>query len=321
MGNQAGARPGFDYSASFIGQGRYNNCPFEINGVRTLTVGPVDDVSTDYAIKWMREQKGRPFSLTLGFKSPHGPRGGNSLPEKYRTLYANETSRRSPNCGVPAIFHTVGKDGTGLIDNNVHRDYLRHIAWVDDDVGRLLDTLDDLKLADDTVVIYASDNGYFLGEHNSGDKRALYDEALRIPLVVRYPKLFPKGMVNDAMVLNIDLAPTLLDLAGVKVPDTMQGRSWKALAAGEKVADWRTSFFAQYYKELGNVPTCYAVRTTMHKLVKYPGHPEWTELYDLNADPHEVKNLVSDGPLTAKLDDELAKLIKQVGYTVPKSAR
>jgi arylsulfatase A-like enzyme len=122
------------------------------------------------------------------------------------------------------------------------------------------------------------------------------------------------------MVLNLDLAPTFLDLAGVPVPKEMQGVSWKELVAGRKPARWRQSFFAHYYKELGDVPTCYAIRTTTHKLVKYPNRPEWTEVFDLVADPYEMKNLASDAALTAKLEAELAMLMKVVNYTVPPNA-
>ena len=170
------------------------------------------------------------------------------------------------------------------------------------------------------MVVYASDNGYFLGEHCSGDKRALYDESLRIPFLVRYPRLFGKGITVDEMVLNVDLAPTFLDLAGVSVPPEMQGASWKELAAGRKPAQWRQSFFAEYFKELGDVPTCYALRTTTHKLVKYPNRPEWTEVFDLAADPYEIKNLASDSALTAKLETELTAMMTTVKYTPPANA-
>ncbi len=324
MGNQSGARPGFDYSASFVGQGRYQDCPFEIDGKATPTKGWVDDVSTDYAIAWMKENKEKPFSIVIGLKSPHGPRGGNALPERLRKLYAGETSKPTPNCDIPAIFHkkdpTTDKYPTGLSDNAVHLDYLRHIAGVDENIGRLLDTLDDLKLSEDTVVVYTSDNGYYLGEHCSGDKRSLYDESLRVPMLVRYPKMFGKGKTVDEMILNIDLAPTFLDLAGVKIPKEMQGASWKELASGRKPETWRKAFLAQYYKELGDVPTCYAVRTTTHKLVKYPGHPEWTEVFDLVADPYEIKNLAADTKLLETLEKELNTQTKTFGYTVPKAA-
>ncbi|MCU0702621.1 MAG: sulfatase-like hydrolase/transferase [Fimbriiglobus sp.] len=324
MGNQKGPRPGFDYSASFVGQGKYNECPFEIDGKPTPTKGWVDAVSTDYAIGFIKENRDKPFAVVVGLKSAHGPRGGTNLPEHLRKLYANETSRPTPNCGVPAVFHQkdakTGKYPPGLADNAVHLDYLRHVAGVDEQVGRLLDTLDDLKLTDDTVVVYTSDNGYYLGEHNSGDKRSLYEESLRIPFLVRYPRMFAKGKAVDEMVLNIDLAPTFLDLAGVPIPKEMQGASWKNLVAGRKPAKWRDSFFAEYYKELGDVPTCHAVRTTTHKLVKYPGHPEWTELFDLKADPYETKNLATDAKLLERLDGELTAQMKAVGYAPPKGA-
>ena len=323
MGNQRGQRPGFDYSASFVGQGTYQNCPFEINGVSTPTQGWVDDVSTDYAIDWIKRNHGSSFSMVLGFKSPHSMRGGKNLPDRLRNLYAGETSRPTPNCGVPAIFHKAepnGKNATGLADNAVHLDYLRHIRGVDENIGKMLDALDEFGIAEDTVVVYASDNGFYLGEHCSGDKRSLYDESMRIPLLVRYPRLFGKGHVVDELALNIDLAPTFLDLAGVPVPQEMQGASWKELASGRKQAGWRQSFFAQYYKELGDVPTCHAIRTTTHKLVKYPNLPGFTEVFDLTTDPYEIKNLASDTALTAKLDAELAQLMKTVNYTPPANA-
>ena len=324
MGDQKGQRPGFDYSASFIGHGRYQDCPFEINGISGPTKGWVDDVSTDFAIEWMKQNREQPFSMVVGFKSPHNPRGGNNLPGRLRELYAGETTRPVPNCPVPSPWQKpneqTGETPRGLADNAVHLDYLRHIAGVDENVARLLNSLDSLGLAEDTVVVYASDNGFFLGEHCSGDKRSLYDESLRIPFLVRYPRLFGKGTTVDEMVINVDLAPTFLDLAGVPAPPEMQGASWKDLAAGKKSANWRQSFFAEYYKELGEVPTCYAIRTATHKLVKYPNRPEWTEVFDLTADPYEIKNLASDAALTAKLDAELSALMKTVNYTVPENA-
>ena len=143
MGNQRGQRPGFDYSASIIGHGRFMDCPFEINGVSTPTQGWLDDVSTDFAIEWMKQNRDRPFSMVVGYKSPHSPRGGRNLPERLRNLYAGEISRPTPNCSVPAIFHKpdpkTGKHASGLADNAIHLDYLRHVAGVDENIGRLLD--------------------------------------------------------------------------------------------------------------------------------------------------------------------------------------
>jgi arylsulfatase A-like enzyme len=324
MGRQSGQRPGFDYSASFIGHGRYNDCPVEINGVLTPTKGWIDDVTTAYAIEWMRKDRGRPFSMIVGFKSPHTPRGGENLPERLRNLYAGETSRPTPNFGARAIYHgpvpAGGAKPHPLAANSVHLDYLRHVTGADENLGRLLDALDELGLADDTVVVYCSDNGYFLGEHGLGDKRSLYEESLRIPMLVRYPRLFGKSRVVDELVLNIDLAPTFLDLAGVPAPREMQGASWKALAAGQKPADWRRSFLAEYFFEMGDAPTAVGVRTADAKLVKYPGHPEWTEVFDLAVDPYELKNLAADPAATARLSAEFDAQVKAVNYAVPPDA-
>jgi arylsulfatase A-like enzyme len=231
-------------------------------------------------------------------------------------------SRPVPNSKARAIYHGPapeggGKQARGLAANPVHLDYLRHVKGADENLGRLLDTLDELGIADDTVVVYTSDNGYFLGEHGLGDKRALYEESLRIPMLARYPRLFGKGLLVDEMVLNIDLAPTFLDLAGVPIPPEMQGLSWKALAAGQKPANWRKSFLAEYFRELGDTPTCVGIRTTDAKLVKYADHPEWTEVFDLAADPYELKNLAADPSVTAALSAEFDALVKAVNYAVP----
>jgi arylsulfatase A-like enzyme len=318
MGEQRGQRPGFDYSASIIGHGRYNDCPVEINGVSTPTQGWLDDVSTDFAIAFMKENRDKPFSMVVGFKSPHTPRGGKNLPERLRNLYAGETSRSTPNVGLPAIYNAsdpiTGKYAQGLVDNAVHLDYFRHVTGVDENLGRLLDTLDTLGLADDTVVVFTSDNGYFLGEHCLGDKRAIYEESLRIPMLVRYPRLFAKGQVVDEMVLNIDLAPTFLDLAGVPVQGEMQGVSWKTLASGQKPANWRQSFLAEYFKEQGNTPTLVGIRTATAKLVKHPGHDDWTEVFDLALDPYEIKNRAADPAAKAKLSAELDAQMKAMKY-------
>lgn len=325
MGEQTGPRPGFQHSASFIGQGKYMDCPFEINGVMTPTTGWVDDVSTDMAIGWLKENSGKPqpFSMVIGYKSPHNKRGAENLPERLRGLHEGKTTRQSPNCEIAAVYHKPltdedkGKE-RGLSANSVHLDYLRHIKGIDENLGRLLDTLDGLKLADDTVVVYSSDNGYYLGERGLGDKRALYEEGLRLPYLVRYPRLFPKGKVVDEMVLNIDLAPTFLDLAGLPAHPGMNGASWKELAIGEKPAGWRTSFLAYYRKELGDTPTCHGIRTEDAKLVIYPRNPEWTEVYDLKNDPYELNRLPADGPLATKLKAELEKRMAEVNFK-PKS--
>jgi arylsulfatase A-like enzyme len=318
MGNQR-ARPGFQYSASFNDQGKYMDCPVEINGVLTQTKGWIDDICTDYTIDWIKQNGTKPFSVVLGFKSPHNKRGDLNLPERLRNFYDGKTTKRTPNCDIAAVYHPPlteedkGKD-RGLSANSVHLDYLRHIKGIDENIGRLLDALDELKLADDTVIVYSSDNGYFLGERGLGDKRALYEEGIRIPFIVRYPHLFPKGKLVDELVINQDLAPTFLDLAGLPADPGMNGRSFKEVALGNKPADWRTSFLAYYRKELGDTPTCRCVRTEDAKLIVYPNNPEWTEVYDLKNDPYELKRLPADGPLAKRLEAELEKQMKAVGF-------
>ncbi len=328
MGGQSGKRPSFDYSASFVGQGRYVDCPIEINGVSTPSKGWVDDVTTDYAITFIRENRNRPFSVTLGFKACHGPF---DPPERAKDRFTDAKARSVPNLAVRAIYRT-GNDiattsgkGSALVNEGgelkVNLGYFRCISAADDNLGRLLSTLDELGLADDTVVVFASDNGYYHGEHGLGDKRSAYDESLRIPLLVRYPRLIQKNSTRDEMVLNIDLAPTFVDLGGGKIPSTMQGRSWRPLFT-EKNPAWRTSFLSEYFFEANfpTTPTVTAVRTADAKLIKYPGHEEWTELFDLARDPYETNNLVKEPQhqaLLAHMSAEYDAQVKATGFHIP----
>jgi arylsulfatase A-like enzyme len=249
MNGQSGPRPGFDYSASYIGHGRYQNCVFEINGAKTNTTGWVDDVSTDFTIDFLKRHRSKPFLAVLGFKSPHGPF---QPPARWDDKLTDAVARPAVNGHVrpPYPLGTNVNQATLTPQayarrNEMHRKYFRTISAVDENVGRILKALEDLGLAENTMLIYASDNGFYLGEHGLGDKRSAYEESMRIPLLLRYPKLGARGKLIDSMVLNLDLAPTLLDFAGVRVPKEMQGRSWKPLLSGAsgKVPEWRTSFF------------------------------------------------------------------------------
>lgn len=332
MGQQKGQRPGFDYSASFVGQGRYEDCPFEINGESTPTTGWVDDVSTGFALDFIKQNKSQPFALFVGFKSSHGPW---TPPERLNDKFADATAAPPVNAEARAPFQDkfqprasqqgapkkkAKKKGGPSASGEMVRNYFRTLAAVDENVGRLLDGLDSHELTENTVVIFTSDNGYFLGEHGRGDKRAAYEESLRIPLLLRYPKLAPKGQTIDAMVLNLDLAPTILDLAGVRVPSEMQGRSWRPLLQGQ-TNDWRKAFFYEYFYENNYaIPTILAVRSETAKLVTYPGHDDWTELFDLKADPHEMHNLVSDPAhrdLLMRMQAEFDRQAKAVEFRVP----
>jgi len=325
MGSQR-ERPGFDYHASYIAHARYIDPPFVVDGQDTPTQGWVDDLTTDYAISFMRRQKAtaKPWSLVVGFKSPHGPC---QPPERAKNRFAGEQARAVPNLTSPAIYMGESKKAknaaaAGMVPVNL--DYFRCVSAADDCLGRLLEALDELGLASNTVVIYTSDNGYYLGEHGLGDKRSAYEESLRVPFIVRYPALgaSAQGCVRDEMVLNLDLAQTLLDFAGVPAPQEMQGQSWKPLLTGEPAAG-RQSWFYEYFAENqknSHVPDITAVRTADAKLITYPGHDDWTELFDLKADPYELRNLFSD-PARAGLRDRLtaehARLALAVGYRVP----
>lgn len=331
MGSQR-ERPGFDFAASFIGQGQYFDCPFVVNGQDTPSQGWVDDVSTGYALDFLKQNQQKPFALVLGFKTCHGPF---EPAERAKDRFTGEQARPTPNLDTPAIYRDAvreapkkaakknkakakGKAGPGAQGTMIGQ--MRGISAVDDNVGRLLAALEELKLADNTVIVYASDNGYYLGEHGLGDKRTAYEEALRIPLLVRWPGHFEGGRVVDEMALNIDIAPTFLQLAGLPVPEAMQGRSLAPLLKGEP-ADWRKAFFYEYFQENGfGAPTVLAVRTANAKLVKYPGHDEWTELFDLSKDPYETRNLAADpehkallGEMTAAFDREA----KAVNFKMP----
>ena len=192
------------------------------------------------------------------------------------------------------------------------QDYLATIQSVDDNVGRLLDFLDTSGLAASTIVIYTSDQGFFLGDHGLFDKRFMYEESLRMPFLVRWPGVVAPGAGSDAMALNVDFAPTLLEAAGLAVPADMQGRSLVGVLRGRAPADWRTSMYYRYYHDPGDHDTRahYGVRTRRHKLIYFWKKDQW-ELFDLANDPHELHNLYGQPgqeELTRTLKAELRRL-------------
>ena len=200
---------------------------------------------------------------------------------------------------------------------------LRTVAGVDDNVGRLLDYLEENNLAENTVVIYSSDQGWYLGEHGWYDKRWMYEESLVAPLLVRWPGKIQPGSINNAMVSNLDFAATFLDLAGVEVPDDIQGRSLKPLFLGETPEDWRTSHYYQYYEYPGYhcVERHYGVRTERYKLIHFYTRDEW-ELFDLETDPMEMNSVYDDegyAETVAELKMELTRLREH--YAVPEDER
>ena len=198
------------------------------------------------------------------------------------------------------------------------KDYLRCIDSVDESVGRVLDYLDAHGLAENTLVVYTSDQGFFLGEHGWFDKRFMYEESLRMPLLMRFPKEVPAGATSKEIVLNLDFAPTFLDLAGVPKPPEMQGESFLKILRGKSVPNWRKAMYYHYleYPNEHNVIPHYGIRTQRYKLIHFYYDMDAWELYDLEKDPHEMNNVFGDPAyekIVENLKTELEKLRKKYG--------
>ncbi len=193
-------------------------------------------------------------------------------------------------------------------------DYLGCVKAVDDSVGRILQFLDDEGLAENTIVVYSSDQGFYLGEHGWFDKRWIFEESLRTPLLVRWPGVTKPGTSTAQIVANIDFAPTLLEAAGQPIPPDIQGKSLVPILKGETPADWRKSFYYEYYEypQPHHVRPHYGVVTERYKLVRFYGSDvdEW-ELFDLKTDPQELRNAINapaNAPVVAELKRELTRL-------------
>ncbi len=219
-------------------------------------------------------------------------------------------------------FEAANLQGDDLIRWKYQRyikDYLRCIAAVDDNIGRMLDYLDETGLAKNTIVIYTSDQGFYLGEHGWFDKRWIYEESLRTPFIVRWPGVVKPGSVNSDIVSNLDFAETFLDVAGCDIPGDMQGKSLVPLLKGHTPDDWRKSFYYHYYEypAVHSVRRHYGVTTAEYKLIHFYNLGEW-ELYDRKKDPQEMKSVYADpayAGAVAELKKELARL--RVHYKVP----
>jgi len=203
------------------------------------------------------------------------------------------------------------------------KDYLRSIASVDENIGRLLDYLDEAGLTENTLIVYTSDQGFYLGEHGWYDKRFMYEESLRMPLVMRYPEGVPAGQVSDEMVLNLDFAPTLLDFAGVEAPADMQGRSFRSIAAGKTPGDWRDAMYYHYYEYphgWHDVKKHNGVRTDRYKLIHFYDDIDAWELYDLREDPNEMQNRADD-PAFQEIMGEMKQRLDSLRayYRVPEN--
>jgi len=198
------------------------------------------------------------------------------------------------------------------------QDYLRCILSVDDNVGRIIKYLDQHGLMDNTVVVYTSDQGFFLGEHGLFDKRYMYEESLRSPLIIRYPERIKPKVICDELVQNLDLAPSILEMAGADIPDDMQGQSLVPLFNSPLNTNWRDAVYYQFFESGWGVPQHYGIRTKSHKLIHFISEPDNWELYDLESDPYEMVNLYNTPGNETLIDDLKSRLGElQDFYQVP----
>ncbi len=341
---------GFDEWAVLPDQGLYHDPDFHTPAGRIVVEGYATDIITDMSLDWLeRRDRERPFALMIHHKAPHRPWepdtahatmfDGEHIPEpetfwddyehrataarvaEMRMMDLNEADLKEP---VPAgLSHD---EEVSWRYQRYIKDYLRVVASIDDNVGRVLDWLDEHDLAADTIVVYTSDQGFFLGDHGWFDKRFMYEESLSMPLLVRYPRLVEPGSVCSEMVLNVDFAPTFLELAGIDVPSHIQGASFGSLLSGEIPDDWQQAMYYRYWMHQDrdhNVWAHYGVRTHRHKLICYyndplgkPGArgpsapPEW-ELFDLESDPFEMRNIIGE-PGQKEVVQELRLLLRRL---------
>jgi arylsulfatase A-like enzyme len=340
----------FDHWDMLPEQGIYHNPVFLSPGKRTTEPGYVTDIITDKCIEWLEHRDpSKPFMLMCHHKAPHRPWQPDAKhahmyddvdipePATFNDDYATRSdAARNQRMEIERDLTQTDlkeKPPEGLTPAQLKhwkyeryiKDYLRCIASVDDSVGRLLDYLDAHGLADNTIVVYTSDQGFFVGEHGWFDKRWMYEESLHMPLLIRYPAHIAPGSVCDKFVQNIDFAQTLLDYAGTQPAPTMQGVSMRPLLEGKPVDDWRTAIFYHYYEEgtEHHVAAHYGVRTDRYKLIRFYSEVKAWELYDLRNDPHELKNIYAD-PVNAEvvktLTARLEALKTQYGDTTESPA-
>ena len=310
MGGHTDApQPGFNRWVSFPGQGVYFDPELNVDGQRRQTKGYTTDVLTDYAVEFLKEQNSRtPFMLYLSHKAVHAefypaPRHRGRYKDveiKYPVTMA-DTERNYGDKPKWVREQRYGWHGVNFMyhgDMNfetLYRRYAETLLALDESVGRVLDQLEKSGLAKNTLVLYMGDNGFSLGEHGLIDKRHAYEESIRVPMVAWAPGLIAAGTKIDPMVLNVDVAPTLMDAAGMARPDNMDGRSFLPMLAGKTVDDWRKSFVYTYYWEYNypHTPTVYALREDRYKFMFHHGVWDRNELYDLEADPDERTNLIA----------------------------
>lgn len=340
-----GRPTGFDHCEILSGQGSYFNPLIIHRGGKKVHEGYVTDIITDRTIEWLKQREsGKPFFLMCHHLAPHRrwipddkhkamyDKESIPLPETfnddYRTRCIAAYEQRMSIFKNLSVADVKSEWPDHLMNQPLKiwkyqrfiKDYLRCVASVDDNVGRLLDYLDESGLAGNTMVVYTSDQGCFLGDHGWFDKRFMYEESLRMPLLVRCPGVVKAGTTSDEIVLNLDFAETFIECSGAGRPVDMQGRSILPILEGRAPSNWRTSMYYHFSDFPGDykVKRHYGIRTERHKLIHfYHNNDDW-ELYDLENDPHELNNIYGDpknADLVTELKAELDRLRKQYGDT------
>ena len=356
MAHKDNPRRGFDYWLSFKGQGVYQDPSLNLNGTHIEVKGYTADILTDYATKWIENRSAdKPFALFLWHKAPHEIR---LSAERHRELFKEVCMREPANFrdsyrGKPewqrrgllyGLHQKAWADAEGkpvpaevglrkpfekAYDRADFQEYFRTLMAVDESTGRVLDTLDKTGRRENSLIIYTSDNGFNFLAHQSGiDKRTMWEESIRIPLVIQFPQFVGAGESRSEMVINVDFAPTVLEAAGIPVPAFMDGKAVQQLVEKQAPGKWRNSFLYVYQMEgyAPSIATMVGVRTERFKYIVYPDEKEGlNELFDLKADPHEMRNVVHDpayGDVLTKMQSEVLKLTREVAYPFsPKSPR
>lgn len=319
---------GFDAPATNYYQPRFAEGRKGVVGPLVTYHQYADDLVTDRALAWLKEKHDAPFCLLLWFQTPHAPfyRARrhldlyNGVPISIPATFDDDLKGYP---GKPAFAETDNKVGAVENMNAVRsleemvKDYYAGLTAVDENIGRVLNQLEGTGQMDSTAILLSSDHGFFLGEWRLYDKRFMHEPSIRVPMLLRYPEKIQAGTVKEEMVLDTDIAPTFLDLAGVTVPDRMQGRSVINLARGE-VTEWRKDWLYHFYEypEPGYVQPHRGIRTERFKLIHYYRKPQKFELYDLQADPGELHNLYGIAEYAAaqsQLWKRLTELRQEVG--------
>jgi arylsulfatase A-like enzyme len=327
-------QPGFDHWVSFPGQGNYYPVmrngrvnQLNINGKRVPQKGYITDELTDYALDWLRARDGdKPFFLYLSHKAVHA----NFAPaERHRNQYADRTvpvpasqaDTPDNNRGKPMwvqnqrnSWHGVDFPYHSSLDVQSYKmQYHRALSAVDDSMGRLFSWLEEAGQLDRTIVVFMGDNGFMFGEHGLIDKRNAYEESIRVPLLMRGPGVARNHVAED-IVANIDIAPTILAIAGVGQKEQFDGRSFYGIAQGDAVEDWRDELLYEYYWEFNypSTPSTFALRTADFKFIQYHGIWDTDELYDMRNDPNEMNNLINDPKYLAVVGDMRDRLYRRL---------